>query len=64
MSRTFLTAIIAILAAFCAYTVTINYWLRGVNDSLLAGCAKPVAAVYVLSAADVRRPMRRGILRR
>jgi hypothetical protein len=64
MSREFMTAIIAILVAFCAFEVSLNYALRGVNDRLQSACSKPSAAVYAMSAADVRRPMRRGTMRR
>lgn len=64
MSRTFLVIVIALLVPFCALFVWMDYRLAERNDQLKAGCAKPVAAVYVLSAADVRKPMKRGILRR
>lgn len=63
MSKAALTIILVLVTAFAAFQWSLNQEFRLMNDSLQKACLKSNKAVFVLSAADVRRPMRRGVIR-
>lgn len=64
MSKAALTIILVLVTAFAAFQWSLNQEFKTMNDTLQRACLKSNKAVFVLSAEDVRRPMRRGTMRR